>query len=103
MQVPKWPNFQILLRREKFRKILLTLKMEVAKNKVPTPFAMKDLQTVLKTLKPNKSGDPEGIDRTVFRMNTVGNDLKLSLLILFNHLKTSGIVPEFIRKATVQQ
>ena len=75
--------------------------MDVAKSKVPTPFAIKDLQTFLKTLKPNKSGDPEDIDRTIFKMNIVGNDLKLSLLMLFNNLKTSGIVTEFMRKATV--
>ena len=62
---------------------------------------MKDLETVLKTLQANKSRDPEGIDRSIFGMNTVGNDLKLSLLILFNNMKTRGIVPEFMRKATV--
>ena len=101
VRLRKRPTHPLNIEGKKIRKILLTLKMEVAKNKITAPFAMKDLETVLKTLKANKSRDPEGIDRTIFGMNTVGNDLKLSLLMLFNNMKTSGIVPEFMRKATV--
>ena len=37
---------------------------------------MRDLEEVLKTLKPNKARDPEGIDRTIFGTNIIRTNLK---------------------------
>ena len=48
---------------------------------------MKDLEQVMKEIKKGKSRDPEGICREIFQPSVIGNNLKLSLLIMFNQLK----------------
>ena len=65
------------------------------------PFKMEELEEVLKGLKTNKARDPKGISRTIFKNNVIGTNLKESLLILFNKLKSAGKIPQFMRKATV--
>ena len=62
---------------------------------------MKDLDDVLKSLKSNKARDPEGIDRTIFKTEIIGSNLKESLLELFNKIKNKQEIPQFMRKATV--
>ena len=62
---------------------------------------MKDLGVVLNSLKSNKPRDPEGFDRTIFVKKIGGKKLKLSILNLFNKMKTESEVPIFMRKASV--
>ena len=62
---------------------------------------MKNIEVVLKTLKSNKSRDPEGFDRTIFGAKMGGKNLKLSILKLFNEMKNKSEVPIFMRKALV--
>ena len=62
---------------------------------------MKDLEEVLESLKSNKSRDPEGFDRTIFGTKICGKNLKLSILNMFNKMKTESDVPMFMRKASV--
>ena len=83
------------------RNILLKLKLNISKNRLTKPFLMKDLEVVLKTLKSNKSRDPEGFDRTIFGAKMGGKNLKVSILKLFNEMKNKSEVPIFMRKALV--
>ena len=62
---------------------------------------MQDLDKVLKDLKSNKSRDPEGIERIIFKNTVIGANLKESLLNLLNHIKETHEIPEFMKKATV--
>ena len=63
---------------------------------------MKDLEQVLKSLKSNKSRDPDGFDRTIFGTKIGGKNLKLSKLNLFNKMKTESDVTMFMRLRLVQ-
>ena len=62
---------------------------------------MHDLDTVLKGIGKNKSRDPDGINRSIFHFNCIGKNLKDSLLIMFNRLKSQGVIPRFMKKAKI--
>jgi hypothetical protein len=62
---------------------------------------MSDLEEALNSLKSGKCRDPEGIIREVFKEESVGNALKLSLLILFNKIKRSRIFPAFVQNINI--
>ena len=83
------------------RNKLLKLKLLVAKGTKSDPFKMNELETVLKELKSNKSRGPDGLSRIIFKNSTIGSDLKQSLLKMFNKLKETGKVPNFMKMATV--
>ena len=59
---------------------------------------MQDLEIVLKEIKKGKSRDSEGISRDIFHTSIIGNNLKLSLLIMFNKLKQEGKIPAFLKR-----
>ena len=48
---------------------------------------MSDLEEAIKSLKSGKCRDPEGSIREVFKEESMGDDLKRSMLMLFNILK----------------
>ena len=62
---------------------------------------MEELDNVLRTSKTGKARDPEGMVRELFQPNIIGSDLKLSLLYLLNNVKATGVLPKFMRKATI--
>ena len=57
---------------------------------------MDDLEKVLKNLKNNKSPVEEGYINEIFKSETIGENLKLSLLMMFNNLKEKQLIPEFM-------
>ena len=63
----------------------------------------KYLEKVLKEIKKDKSRDPEGISREIFHPSIIGENLKLSLLIMFNKLKQEGIIPTFMKNVLFRQ
>ena len=62
---------------------------------------MSDLEKVLKSLKLNKSRDPHGLLNELFKPGVIGKDLKKSLLMLFNKLKTEQVIPAFMQLSDV--
>jgi hypothetical protein len=62
---------------------------------------MKHLDAAINELKKDKSRDPNGWINEIFMEGIAGNDLKLSLLVLFNRIKSENDFPGFIRKADV--
>ena len=76
---------------------LCQLRLSVTKNNKSENWTMGDLEKTLKQLKKNKSRDPEGLANELFRPDVAGNDLKESLLTMFNKMKESTFIPEFMR------
>ena len=62
---------------------------------------MSDLDTVLKNLKNIKSRDHAGYINEIFKPGVIGTDLKMSLLIMFNRLKESRLIPSFMQYANI--
>jgi hypothetical protein len=66
---------------------LFMLRLELAKQHKSVPWVMKDLEEAIKSLKTGKCRDPERLVRELFKEEALGEDLKQSLLILFNKIK----------------
>ena len=62
---------------------------------------MDDLDKALRALKINRSRDPEGMINEIFKKNVIGDDLKNSLLIMFNKIKEQQIIPIFMNNANI--
>ena len=80
---------------------LLAVRLDLANRNKSVPWNMNDLESVLKTLKPGTSRDPNGWVRDLFSSDVAGKNLKLSMLTMFNKIKSENFIPEFIRKADV--
>ena len=83
------------------RNKVLNLKLKIAMKRVTKRFTMHDLENVLKGQKINKARDPQGLSRLLFKNTIIGNNLKHSLLTMFNNIKSTSIFPEFMKEATV--
>ena len=64
-------------------------------------WTMSQLESVLTKIGHNKAQDPYGVNRSIFHINCIGNNLKESLLILFNKIKNQGEVPAFMKTAVI--
>ena len=62
---------------------------------------MSDLEAALRDLKTNKSRDPEGLINEIFKKDIIGEDLKLSLLFMFNKIKQNKLIPFFVNLANI--
>ena len=60
------------------------------------PWSIENLNKVLKSLKNNKTMDPNGMINEIFKPEVAGEDLKTGLLALFNNIKENLIVPDFM-------
>ena len=50
-------------------------------------FNMEELNKVLKSLKTGKSRDPDNLIGELFKMGAIGDDLKISILMMMNKFK----------------
>ena len=83
------------------KKKLFEMKLKYAsenKSKLWTKF---DLERALRSLKVNRSRDPEGLVNEIFKKNVIGSDLKTSLLLMFNKLKEQQLIPSFMNNANI--
>ena len=69
-------------------------------NKRP-PFEIKELEKVLKSLKPGKSKDPDDYICELFKDGVIGIDLKIFILMMMNKIKEDIKVPECLKKANI--
>ena len=60
-----------------------------------------DLRKSIKSLKSNKATDPHGMISELFKENYAGADLEKALLLLFNGIKATMIIPEFIQHQNI--
>ena len=72
------------------------MKMKVVGKKKSPDWTMKDLEVVLKNLKRNKSRDFEGYLNEIFKLDVIGDDLKESLILMFNMLKKKQLIAIFM-------
>ena len=62
---------------------------------------MQNLEKALVDLKTGRSRDPESLINEIFKKNVIGTDLKQSLLLMFNKIKKSQEIPEFMNLANI--
>ena len=79
----------------------LKLCIEDSKRNKSLPFSMIELEKVLKKLKSGKSKDFKGNISELFKEGVIGNNLKESLLMMFNQMKYEMAIPECLRTAHV--
>ena len=86
---------------KQFKDELFELRLKIASSNKSKPWNMDQLEVVLKHLKEGKSRDPNGWVRDLFRNEVAGLQLKKSLLLLMNKMKSENHIPDFIRNADV--
>ena len=95
---PTRPDFA---ESEKFRNMIFNLKIKMAsKNKSPD-WSRADLEKALRYLKKGKSRDNQGLLNEIFRPEVIGEDLKNSLLMMFNKIKNEQMIPDFFNFANI--
>ena len=72
-----------------------------AQNVKSPPFQMTELETILKSLMVGKSRDPEYMVCDIFNEGVIGDDLKESILMMFNKMKQQTTIPECMKTATI--
>ena len=70
------------------------------KNNFPD-WTIKDLDHVLRSLKRSQSQDTMGVINELFMIGNIGQDLKMSLLQMFNKIKNSNEIPNFFRNVFI--
>ena len=80
---------------------LFQKRYEHAKNVKSPPFTMKELETTLKSLTTGKSRDPEFLKCDIFKENVIGDDLKLSILMMINKMKDKTYIPACFKVASI--
>ena len=81
--------------------VLFNLRKQLCEEKKSNPWEMKHLDAALKELKKDKSRDPNGWINDLFQEGVAGNDLKTSMLTMFNKIRSEKYFPSFIRKADI--
>ena len=90
------------LKEMKIRKNrIFQLKLELASKNKSKPWNMSDLEKALRCLKVNRSRDPDGLINEIFKSNMIGNNLKNSLLLMFNKIKEQQTIPVFMKNANI--
>ena len=90
-----------LLRLKTLREELFQQRLNLSKCNKSPDWTMDDLDRVLKKLKGNKASDPTGLVNELFMWNNIGDDLKESILILMNKIKTNYKEPNFTSLANI--
>ena len=86
---------------EKRKNNIFKLKLAITESNKSKKWTMSDLDDALGDLKNNKSRDDEGLINEIFKLNVIGEDLKKSILLMFNRLKEENIIPIFMNYANI--
>ena len=81
--------------------LLFNLRTKLCKSRNTQPWKMEQLEAAIKTLKKGKARDPNGWVNDIFMNGNAGENLKKSILIMFNKIKSENCVPSFIKKAEI--
>ena len=91
----KLQNLRIL------KETLCQKRIDLVKLGEPTGWVMCELENVLRSLKKNKSCDPYGLNNEVFRLESIGSDLKQALLYLYNEIQIKCVIPKLLHPANI--
>ena len=83
------------------RKKIFQMKLKLSKSRPSKKWTMEHLETALKDLKKNKSRDSEGLMNELFKDGVIGDNLKESLLVMFNRLKEEKMIPKFFNCSNI--
>ena len=83
------------------KKTIFKMKMKLARSRKSKPWNMSDLERALSDLKKNKSRDFEGFINEIFKKDIIGDNLKISLLVMFNKLKVKQLIPTYYNFANI--
>ena len=75
---------------------LCSSRMVELRNKKTSPWQPSDLTKALKSLKNNKTSDPNGMINEIFKAGVGGSDLQEALLLLFNGVKANFFLPKYM-------
>ena len=90
-----------LLMMKSRKKKLFEMKMKIAELRKGPKWTMKDLDRALADLKNDKSRDAEGYANEIFKNGVIGDDLKLSLITMFNRLREENLIPIFLNFSNI--
>ena len=90
-----------LLEFEGRKKMIFKMKMKLAESTKSPEWTMSDLDRALRDLKRNKSRDNEGFINELFKPDVIGNNLKMSLLLMFNKAKKKQLIAAFMNYANI--
>ena len=85
----------------KNKKRIFKMKMALANSRKSELWKMEDLNKALNNLKNKKARDSEGFLNEIFKLEVIGDDLKTSLLILFNKLKSEKMIPRIFNVTNI--
>ena len=85
----------------KISKLLFEKRLMHAKSVGSPPFSMKELNSTLRKLTSGKSRDPDNLVCEIFKEGVIGGNLKESLLLMMNKIKTDTTVPQCLRTANI--
>ena len=95
------PTRPDLKENDKYKNIIFNMKMKIASLNKSQEWTIEDLEKALKCLKKKKSRDHQGLLNEIFRPEVIGEDLKSSLLTMFNRIKKEQKIPYFFNVANV--
>ena len=95
---PVRPDLRKMMKR---KTKIFKMKIKLAQAHQSSEWSMSDLERALTNLKNNKSRDSEGLINEIFKMETIGSDLKKSLLLMLNKLRKNKMIPEFLNFANI--
>ena len=84
---------------KQLKEYLFKIRIRLAKKEVTEDWTMESLEKVLKSLKNNKARDAHGHIYELYKY--AGNDLKCSMLRMFNMIKKKQIYPEIFQSANI--
>ena len=83
------------------KSVLWRLRYEELKNRKSPPWTVANLNRVIKGLKSNQSGDPNGIISELFKPGVLGQDLAEGLVMLCNGMKSELFIPALVKLANI--
>ena len=90
---PARPDMKEMQSQEKR---IFKMKMRLAGSSDSPSWTLADLEKALKDLKKGKSRDHEGFINELFKDEVIGDDLKNSLLLMYNKIKKAKLIPMFL-------
>ena len=95
------PSKPSMLKIHKLKESMFQQILKLCKMRPSTLWTMQELEIVLKSLKKDKCRDPHGLVNEIFSTNIAGKFLKQSMLALFNGIKISHEIPNFMKIADI--
>ena len=83
------------------KKELFEKRLKLDKGVRSPVYTLNELENTLNNLKSGKSRHPEHLITDVFKEDAMGDNLKLSLLIIMNKMKEEIIIPDCVRTANI--